>query len=260
MDVPHKGETYYLYNPFEFTYNYTYVIPGDGGDYENPRYQCTEERCGDYFLQVQTSVYVNLVNEDAEFMLQATDTTRDGFHYNVYRMPLPFDNTKPMQLTLKFHGLDRDLLPEKHSWVGMIYPHVHDTGDAMYFNDISSHGFPIFDPTIGDGKIGQSWWYEDHYDDPAKQREIREEWLATYPDSPVGVIRTLPPIQDGPIDGVAPEYYEYLAAKLRENFPDGDYERILQESNIKQEWIDEFLDAMPSLELSLLEVLEGLEK
>ena len=64
---------------------------------------------------------------------------------------------------------------------------------------------------------------------------------------PIEVVRRLVPEHAGPIDGVAPEYYEYLASKLQENFPDGDYEWILQESNIKQEWIDRFLKAMPQL-------------
>ena len=255
METPHKM---YLKDQREFTYDYTYVIPRDGWNYANPIHQCPEEQCGDYFLQVQTSTNVNLTNEDAEFILQAADSTNQRLNYNVYRMPLPFDNTKPMQLALKFEVLYVSHQDNMYSGIGMIYPHVHDTGDAMYFS-FPGHPFVLFDTNLVDSKWDKRWWHEDHYDDTAKQREIREEWVATYPDSPVGVIRTQSSAQDGPIDGVAPEYYEYMAAKLRENFPGGDYERILQESNIKQEWIDEFLDAMPSLELSLLEVLESLD-
>ena len=249
---------------FELSYNYTYVIPNEYygiKDYDNPLYQCSREQCEGQYLEIQTSRSTGLLNEEAELILQATDTLSiPERHYNVYRIPLPFDNTKPMQLMLEFfvsrpthQGYESDYE------IGTIYPRVHDTGDAMYYYTYLESGHTVYDPTLGSRTVDQAWFTAinpsgaiiEEIDSEKTQTEEIVQALLDYAHDRVPIpleIIPKPPLEPtGPIDGVAPEYYPYLAAKLQENYPDGDYEQLLQESNVKQEWIDTFLDAMPQL-------------
>ena len=271
MEFPHISG---VIGHWKLPYNYTYVVPNEYygfKDYGNPLHQCPREQCEGQHLIITMSDFIVLLNKEAEFVLQATDSVnRPARHYNVYMIELPFDNTKPMQLDLEFYSswntdpYNRAKLPH----IGMIYPRVHDTGNAMYFYLDETFGYSVFDPAIGTGELSRSWFstYDERISverapyelsDTERGVQISLDVLQERADMPLEVIRRPTPDSTGPIDGVAPEYYGYLAAKLQENYPGGDYERILQESNVKQEWIDAFLDAMPSLELSLLEGLES---
>ena len=247
------------YHPFELPYNYTYVVPGEGGDYGNPIHQCPPEQCEGQHLEIQTSSFVTLLNKEADFILQATDPA-DGIsprHYNVYRMELPFDNTKPMQVMLEFMvSMPLNHEPFTNYHIGMIYPRVHDTGDAMYLHMLAQRNLVAFDPVLGSGKFDQAWYARlgYHVNDTVGSGEKAPRvvqngliWSEGQTGPPIEVIKRSHPGPEGPIDGVHWSRYTYFADKLQESFPGGDYEQILQDSNIKQEWIDGFLDAMPYL-------------
>ena len=246
MEFPHSAPGN---EPFEIPYNYTYVIPGEGGDYGNPMYQCQPEQCRGQHLEIQTSSFVSLLNKDADLILQATDSTgAQPRHYNVYRMELPFDNTKPMQVMLEFMGSPYTYKPSTYNTIGMIYPRVHDTGDAMYVN--SEVVFLLFDPALGSGTPDQAWYASTTPDERTRISRVVQNglvWSQGQTGPPIEVIKRSHPAPEGPIDGVSWHRYTYLADVLQENFPGGNYEQILQDSNIKQEWIDEFFTAKPHL-------------
>ena len=134
MTFPYSGPAY-------IGYDYTYVMPDENGNYDNPKYQCPRGQCEGQYLEIQTSGHVEMLNEEAEFVLRATDYLNHPVrHYNVYRMPLPFDNTKPMEILLHFYIYDHKVHEFGSDYgIGMIYPTVHGRGEELlYFYQVSN--------------------------------------------------------------------------------------------------------------------------
>ena len=233
-----------LNQPFGWTFRYSYIIPG--GDYVDPALHCTMGECKDHQLKILTSSHVVLLNEDADFVMRAVDSINSSERgYNLYVMDAPFGDKGQTYLNLEFAILDpnRDGA-ESDFKVGLIHTTILDSyKDLVYFYADGPTGFTVFEPSYQSNYLPKNWPSGKKFlSTVAEEIDRVQEW-AHMPVKSLAML-TEP---SGPIDGVAPEYYDYLAAKLQENYPGGDYERILQESNIKQEWIDAFLDAMPQL-------------
>ena len=172
MTFPYSG-------PVDIGYDYTYIIPDENGNYDNPKYQCTREQCGGQYLEIQTSSHVELLNKEAEFILRATDFLNHPVrHYNVYRIELPFDNTKPMEIPLAFRIYDG----ARHEFgsdygIGMIYPTVHGRGEELL------HFFQVADACIN--QIYQT----PYHDYVISWKNELESMLQTRFEMPLDIIR-----------------------------------------------------------------------